>query len=148
MGKTEELKSNGTYNTRHTQVMAAHFKNGVFFDPEDILQVKYEMLRSVSSGECTVSQASRQYGLSRESFYKNKASYEAGGLQSLIPRKTGPKGAHKLAACGCDFIDSYLRQHPNASVSEINRKMQESTDIHVHNRTIERYLSKKRQGSR
>lgn len=148
MGKTEELKSNGTYNLRHSQVTAVHFKNGVFFDPEDILQVKYEMLRSVSSGECTVSQAASQYGLSRESFYKSKAAYEAGGLQSLIPKKTGPKGAHKLASYGCAFIDSYLMQHPNAPASEINRKMQEATDIHVHNRTIERYLSKKRQGSR
>lgn len=148
MGKKDELKANGTYNTKHAQVCADHFKKGVFFDAEDLVQVKYEMLRSVSSGECSVSRASKLYGLSRESFYNNKAAYEAGGLQALVPRKPGPKGAHKLTDSGCRFIDSYLTGHPNATASEVNRKMQEATDIHVHNRTVERYLSKKRQGSR
>lgn len=148
MGKTDELKANGSYNAKHTQVRAEHFKTGIFFDPEDLIQVKYEMLRSVSSGECTVSRASELYGLSREAFYNNRKAYEAGGLQALVPKKTGPKGAHKLTASGCNFIDSYLAGHPNASASEVNRKMQEATDIHVHNRTVERYLSKKRQGSR
>lgn len=148
MGKTDELKANGTYNKNYSRVSADHFKSGVFFDPEDLVQVKYEMLRSVASGECSVSRASVIYGLSRESFYNNKAAYEAGGIQALVPGKTGPRGPHKLTEDGRKFIDSYMSSHPNASASEVNMKMQEVTDIHVHNRTIERYLSKKRQGSR
>ena len=148
MGKTDILKENGTYNPRHGKVKAANFQAGVFFDSEDLIQVKYELLRSIASGECSITQASELYGLSRESIYKNKAAYEAGGLQALIPKKTGPKGAHKLTEQGQSFLDAYVAANPSASVSEMNAKMRERTGIAVHNRTVERYLSKKRQGSR
>ena len=120
----------------------------IMIDSRDMIQVKYELLRSVASGEYTITQASEQFGISRESIYKNKAAYEAGGIQALIPKKTGPKGASKLTKQGQDFIDSYILEHPSASASEANAKMREKVGISVHNRTVERYLSKKRQGSR
>ena len=148
MGKAEILKENGTYNSRYEKVTAPCFRSGVFFDSRDLVQVKYELLRSISSGECTVTRASELFGISRESIYKNKAAYEAGGIQALIPKKTGPKGASKLTKQGQDFIDSYILEHPSASASEANAKMREKVGISVHNRTVERYLSKKRQGSR
>lgn len=148
MGKTEALKENGTFNPRYEKVTAARFKMGMFFDPKDLIQVKYELLRSIASGECSITQASEQFGFSRESIYRNKAAYESGGLQALIPQKTGPKGAHKLTAEGQSFIDSYIAEHLAASASEVNKKMRERTGISVHNRTVERYLSKKRLGSR
>ncbi|MBP3899961.1 MAG: helix-turn-helix domain containing protein [Blautia sp.] len=148
MGKAEILKENGTYNSRYEKVTAPCFRSGVFFDSRDLVQVKYELLRSISSGECTVTRASELFGISRESIYKNKAAYEAGGVQALIPKKTGPKGASKLTKQGQAFIDSYVAEHPSASASETNAKMREKVGIFVHNRTVERYLSKKRQGSR
>lgn len=147
MGKNDVLKENGTYNPKHTSVIAPHFHKGIFFDPHDLVQVKYEMLRSVDAGECTVTQASGQFGLSRESFYHIRSAYEAGGLQALLPRKTGPKSAHKLTEKGRDFIDRYQVDHPGASAQEINNRMMENTGICVHKRTVERYLSKKHMGS-
>ena len=45
--KTDILKKNGTYNTSHSAVKAEEFQNSLFFDAEDLAQVKYEMLRSV-----------------------------------------------------------------------------------------------------
>ena len=148
MGKAEVLKENGTFNPRYEKVTAACFKKSVFFDSKDLIQVKYELLRSIASGECSITQASEQFGMSRETIYKNKAAYVAGGLQALVPRKTGPKGAHKLTEEGQSFIDAYLAVHPAAPASEINTKLRDRTGICVHNRTVERYLSKKRLGSR
>lgn len=148
MSKTDILKENGTYNPRHGKVTAACFQTGVFFDSKDLIQVKYELLRSVASGECSITQASALFGMSRESIYKNKAAYDAGGLQALIPKKTGPKGAHKLTEQGRSFLDAYAAENPSASAAEMNARMHEQTGISVHNRTVERYLSKKRQGSR
>ena len=148
MSKTDILKENGTYNRMHAKVTAPHFQSGVFFDSRDLVQVKYELLRSISSGECNISQASKLFGMSRESIYKNKTAYEAGGIQALIPKKTGPKSPHKLTEKGRSFIDSYMSDHPSASAAEANASMRENTGISIHTRTIERYLSKKRQGSR
>ena len=148
MSKTDILKENGTYNRMHANVTAPCFQSGEFFDSRDLVQVKYELLRSISSGECNVTQASKLFGMSREAIYKNKAAYETGGIQALIPKKTGPKSAHKLTEKGRRFIDSYIADHPTASAAEANARMREKTGISVHTRTIERYLSKKRQGSR
>ena len=146
--KTEILKGNGTYNKDSGAVTAAEFQTGVFFDPNDIVQVKYEMLRSVARSEMTVSQAADRYGFSRQGFYINKAAFDAGGIAALIPKKTGPKNPHKLTDEGKRFIDAYIAAHPDANSRKVNEAMAEATGISVHDRTVGRYLSKKRMGSR
>lgn len=146
--KTEILKGNGTYNKDSGSVTAAEFQTGIFFDPDDIVQVKYEMLRSVARNEMTVSQAADKYGFSRQGFYINKAAFDAGGIAALVPKKTGPKNPHKLTEEGKRFIDAYTEAHPGANARRINVAMAEATGISVHDRTVGRYLSKKRMGSR
>lgn len=146
--KTEILKRNGTYNKDSGSVTAAEFQTGIFFDPSDIVQVKYEMLRSVARSELTVSQAADRYGFSRQGFYINKAAFDMGGIAALLPKKTGPKNPHKLTDEGKRFIDAYIAAHPDANSRRINEAMAEATGISVHDRTVGRYLSKKRTGSR
>ena len=41
-----------------------------FFDPRDLVQVKYEMLRRVRVDGASVSQAARDFGFSRTAFYR------------------------------------------------------------------------------
>lgn len=146
--KDDVLKKNGTYNKDSSSVKAEEFQNGIFFDPNDIVQVKYEMLRSVAQKEVSVSEASKRYGLSRQSFYINKASFEDGGIAALIPQKPGPRKAHKLTEEAVRFIDSYLADHPGANSRQTNEALYNATGISVHDRTVSRYLSKKSLGSR
>lgn len=148
MDKATIMKENGTFNRHYKKISVPYFQQGIFFDSRDLVQVKYEMLRSVESGEVTVTEAARQFGLSRETFYKNKAAFEEGGIQALIPQKTGPKQAHKLLKEGTVFIDNYISEYPDAHAAEINVRLKEKLGISVNKRTIERYLSKKRLGSR
>ena len=148
MSKIDVLKENGTYNADSGSVKADDFLHGIFFDPNDLVQVKYEMLRSVEKKECSVSEASEKYGLSRQTYYVNRSAIEDGGLAALMPKKTGPKAGFKLKDEGRRFIDGYLSEHPGASPHEINAEMAANTGITVHDRTVARYLSKKRQGSR
>ena len=110
--KTDILKKNGTYNTSHSAVKAEEFQNSLFFDAEDLAQVKYEMLRSVSRGENSVREAAEKYGLSRQSYYIIKDGFEKEGLSALIHKKTGPKSPHKLTEKGQSFIDRYISDHP------------------------------------
>ena len=51
-----------------------------FFDPDDMIQVKYEMLRQVHVDNLSVSQAAHEFGFSRPSFYQASASFEQAGL--------------------------------------------------------------------
>lgn len=144
MEKEDVLLENGCFYARHRDVTDKLFLDIPFFDARDIVQVKYEMLRSVSKGEKNVSQAARDCGFSRESFYKNKALFDAGGLEALLPRKTGPKGAYKFQKEGVDFVEGYIRERPGAKPAEIARQMERQIGLKVHPRTIDRHMRKKR----
>jgi transposase len=72
------------------------FRDSSFFDPNDVVQVKYEMLRSVQKDGRAVVDAAQAFGLSRPVFYVAQALFERDGLPGLLPRKRGPKRPHKL----------------------------------------------------
>ena len=55
-----------------------------FFDPEDLVQVKYEMLRRVREDGQAVTQASAAFGFSRPSFYEAQVAFERAGLPGLV----------------------------------------------------------------
>lgn len=81
----------------HTQgVSDPLFRDSVFFDPNDLVQVKYEMLRSVQLGTHRVVQAAEAFGFSRPVFYVTRDLFNREGLPGLLPRKRGPKQPHKL----------------------------------------------------
>jgi len=54
MSKIDILKENGTFNAEGGSVKADNFLHGIFFDPNDLMQVKYEMLRSVDKKELSI----------------------------------------------------------------------------------------------
>src|SRR5258708_21497162 len=67
-----------------------------FFDPHDLVQVKYELLRRVRVDGDSVSHATSLFALSRPTFYAALAAWERSGLLGLLPEPTGPRQAHKL----------------------------------------------------
>jgi hypothetical protein len=67
-----------------------------FFDPRDLVQVKYELLRRVSLEHASVTDATAEYGVSRPTYYQAKAHFATAGIAGLVPRKRGPRGPHKL----------------------------------------------------
>jgi len=143
MDKEEVLRENGSFNPQYSRVSDMMFQNSRFFDARDIVQVKYEMLRSVQSGERNVSQASKEFGFSRESYYKNKRLFEADGLGALVPRKPGARSAYKFNDEGKAFVTGYAKEHPHAKSNEISRQMEQQTGLKVHPRTIDRFFQKK-----
>src|SRR4029077_567953 len=78
--KFENLIEKGTVNQKPEVVTDELFADGSFFDPSDIVQVKYEMLRRVASGQ-SVAEAIRAFGFSsHDSFYKAQAAFKRSGL--------------------------------------------------------------------
>jgi len=55
--KLEALREEGTLNPTPDEVHDPKFQENEFFDPHDIVQVKYEMLRRVSVENASVSAA-------------------------------------------------------------------------------------------
>jgi transposase len=143
--KHETLRRYGALNVAAEAVREEGFLSHEFFDPRDLVQVKYEMLRRVRIDGASVSQAARDFGFSRTAFYQALALLEEQGLPGLIPKRPGPKGAHKLNDAVLEFIQQ--QQHgadeplrPEALAEMIGKQF----DFSVHPRSIERALAKRR----
>jgi transposase len=137
--KRQILRQTGTLNPRPDRVTDALFTDSDFFDPNDLLQVKYEMLRRVHSDAFTVRQAAQLFGFSRPSFYQAQETFTRGGLGALVPQKRGPRRAHKLSQKIVAFIERTIAADPGA---DLVAAVQQEFSISVHRRSIERALAR------
>jgi transposase len=94
--RQEALSTQGAAHPRPKAVSDPLFLDSAFFDPNDLVQVKYEMLRSVQKEGRAVVEAAQAFGLSRPVFYVTQEVFNREGLPGLLPRKRGPKRPHKL----------------------------------------------------
>ncbi len=140
--KMQVLREQGSLNRRPQHVTASVFKDGEFFDPYDLVQVKYEMLRCVRAEGYTVAQAAATFGFSRVAFYQIKAIYEQGGLPALIPKQRGPKHGHKITDTVFAFINRCLAQDKTLSSPALAHLIRKQFGISVHPRSIERALAR------
>ena len=137
--KHQILRQTGTLNPRPDRVTDQWFTDRDFFDPNDLLQVKYEMLRRVRRDDFTVRQAAQLFGFSRPSFYQAQEAFQRGGLGALVPQKRGPRRAHKLSPKIVAFLERTLAADPGA---DLVAAVQEAFGISVHRRSIERALAR------
>jgi transposase len=114
-----------------------------FFDGRDLVQVKYEMLRRVQRESGSVTQAAADFGFSRVSFYQAQAAFAAGGLPGLVPRRRGPRGAHKLTEEVMVFLDQARAAAPELSSRDLAGRVQERFGLAVHPRSIERAFERR-----
>ena len=145
--KRRVLDQNNTLNKNADKVADPKFKNIAFFDPDDIVQVKYEMLRSAQKDGAGVLKASETFGFSRITFYKTGKAFNENGLAGLIPKKKGPRRAHKLSGEVMEFVRELLERKPDIRSSGIRQEIKDRFNLTVHKRSIERAIdrSKKKQ---
>jgi transposase len=146
--KGVSLQQHGTLNPRPRDVTDPLFQENEFFDGRDLVQVKYEMLRRVRVDGTSVSQSATLFGFSRPSYYQAQMAFEEDGLVGLIPEKRGPKGAHKLNTEVLDFVAQAQATQPAPRLTELARLIEERFGFHVHPRSIERALSRRKKNAR
>ena len=139
--KVAALRSARALNPHPETVRDPVFTSGdPFFDPRDLLQVKYEMLRRVRTDGQSVTDAAANFGFSRPSFYQAQSAFEQGGLAGLVPHKRGPKQAHKLTDEILTFIGEVREEEPPSRLPDLVKRIQERFGLKVHPRSIERSL--------
>jgi transposase len=136
--KEKALHDCGALNTR--LVSDALFRDSDFFDPRDLVQVKYEMLRKVHKEGESVSRATASFGFSRPSFYKSSREFEQKGIPGLLPRKRGPRSRHKLTAEVMAFIEELCSGEHPPGIPALLDEVEKHFGIRVHRRTLERAL--------
>jgi transposase len=138
--KMRALRESGTLNPRAKQVRDQLFLEDGFFDPLDLTQVKYEMLRRVRKDGMPISTVSASFGFSRPAFYKAQEDFSRQGLVGLIPKRRGPKGGHKLTQEILAFVEGLRSREPSLTTPDLVRRIQEKFGVQVHRRSLERAL--------
>ena len=139
--KIETLKSQGALNPCPQDVTDPLFRENTFFDPNDMVQVKYEMLRRVQMDKKHVKDAAADCGLSRPSFYTARTAFLQEGLPGLLPKKRGPRKAHKLTDEVLEYLSTVRTEDGSVPrASALLSVLKERFGITAHPRSIERRL--------
>ena len=140
--KTRALGEHGCLNPHAETVRDALFLSNAFFDPRDLLQVKYEMLRRVREDGVSVSHAAASFGVSRPTWYQAQRAYEAGGLPGLLPDRPGPQRPHKLTDEVVEALRAAKVEQPELTGADLVELVRERFGVPVHRRSIGRALGR------
>ncbi len=142
--KVQALREEGTLNPAPGKVQDPKFHDGEFFDPRDIVQVKYEMLRRVSVENTSITTAAEEFGVSRPTYYQTRASFEELGIAGLVPKKRGPQGPHKAQGAVLEFIQEQRVEGEPIRARQLAERIRKKFDLDIHPRTIERAVAVKK----
>jgi transposase len=140
------LQEHRILNPKPDVVRDEQFRAAPFFDPRDLLQVKYEMLRRVLIDGESATQAAADFGFSRTAYYQILASFRRAGLPGLIPDRPGPHGAHKLTEEVVEFLESRLAEDETLPTSALVALLQQRFRLFVHPRSVERAIARRKKG--
>ena len=146
--KTEALKKQRALNPRPQKVSDELFQQSEFFDARDLVQVKYEMLRRVRVEGLSVSETARAFGFSRVAFYQALAAFREHGLPGLVPKRPGPRQAHKLSDTVLDFIEQQRAEEKTLRAPALAKMVLKKFGLSVHPRSIERALFRRQKRGR
>ena len=140
--KLRALEESGTANPHALDVQDSAFADSDFFDPRDLVQVRYEMLRRVRKEGRSVAKATVLFGVSRPTFYKVQRDFDQRGLVGLLPTKRGPHGPHKIKPEVLRFIEEAIAADTSLGAQEMAARIAARFGLRVHRRTVERALAR------
>ena len=140
--KSEALRQTGALHPKPEDVHDEAFRRDEFFDPRDLVQVRYEMLRRHQIDGDAVTDVSSAFGVSRQAYYMTETAFEASGIAGLMPRRRGPQRAHKCTDEILDFVEQWRADiSPENNVSEAVRRR---FGVAIHPRSLARALTRRK----
>jgi transposase len=139
--KLQTLRESGTLNPRPAAVADETFRASDFFDPRDVVQVKYEMLRRVRIDRTPVTRAVAAFGVSRPTYYQAQAAFAQAGLGGLVPRKRGRRRAHKLTPDVMTYLTEVRAGEP-VTTATLVQQIAMRFGVTVHPRSVVRALAR------
>jgi hypothetical protein len=125
--KRQTLRRHGTLNPHPQTVSHPLFHNSDFFDSDDMVQVKYEMLRQVHIDNGSKPGQMRSF-------------YSGTDMFGLLPQKRGPQGGHKLTTEVMEFVADQRSADSSLTPEQLAEAIQKRFRIQVHPRSIQRRL--------
>lgn len=140
--KLDFLEHEGLRNPRPERVVNPLFKTLDFFDPYDLPQVRYEMLRSARAEVTSVAEACKLFGFSREYFYRLERDFIDRGYVSLLG---SPLGRRPLIAVNQEIVNFIVHrklENQNLSGEDLHKEILELFKVDCSRRTVERLVEK------
>jgi len=124
------------------------FLRGDFFDPDDLVQVKYEMIRRHRLDRKPVAEVARTFGTSRQAFYSAKTLFDTQGIPGLIPKRRGPRQAHKCTDEVLDFAERWRDEHAAEGSRMLVEAIGQHFGIVLNPRSVDRALARRKKKRR
>ncbi len=112
-------------------------EEGGFFDPKDIVQVKYELLRSSIVEGSDVASTCVRFGFSRTTYYKIHVAFLDGGLPYLMGRPRGRPQPIKLNELVLGYLIAEKAKNPTLSASEMVTHVIDRYEVEISVRMIQ-----------
>jgi transposase len=141
--KIEVLRSCGVLNPHPEEVRNPLFTENDFFDPHDLVQLKYETIRAVEVDARPIAQAALDSGLSRPTIYEARENFRQEGIEGLLPEKRGPKKPRKLTPQVRDYLEELVASNPDLKAAVLVQRVRRRFGVLLHVRTVEKALQKK-----
>ena len=141
--KIDALRSCGVLNRHPEEVRNPLFTENEFFDPHDLVQLKYETIRAVEVDGQPIAQAALDCGLSRPTIYEARENFRQEGIQGLLPEKRGPKKPRKLKPEVRQYLEELVGSEPDLKAAVLVQQIRRRFGIVLHPRTVEKAVRKK-----
>ena len=143
VAKKEEMmvkKVEGLLNAKPERVSHPLFETIDFFDPFDLPQVRYEMIRYARVEKLPVAEACKLFGFSREYFYKLERAFMARGFVSLLGSTMGRRPIIALNQEIVNFITHRKMEKAGLSGEKLRQEIQGLYKVDCSRRTVERIV--------
>lgn len=146
--KREFLAREGLLNSKAEKVRHPLFGTHPFFDPLDLLQVRYEMLRCARVEGAAVSETVRLFGFSRQYFYDQEEKFKDRGVAGLL---SAPQGRTPLVARNHEilgFIVQRKMSEPDLTGEDLRHEIRATFGVECGRRTVERIIERVKAGKK
>lgn len=144
--KADLLRRQGTLHPHPDAVRDEAFRQDEFFDPLDLVQVRYEMLRRHQVGGDAVTEVAHAFGVSRQAYYVTEAAFEEKGIAGLLPRRRGPRRGHKCTDEILDFVEQWRTDV--STEKEVSEAVRKRFGVSIHPRSLVRALTRRKKKRR
>ena len=142
--KAVALRDQGALHPHPEVVQDEAFRNDEFFDARDRVQVRYEMLRRHRLEGRAVTEVAALFGVSRQAFYVTEATFEGQGLPGLLPRRRGPKRAHKCTEEILNFVEHGREAASTEAGETAVQAIARHFGVKINPRSIDRALARRK----
>jgi transposase len=128
---------------RPAAVADAAFLDSRFFHADDVVQLKYEMLRRHRVDGVPIAEVAARFGVSRQTFYNVARAFDAEGIVGLLPGKSGPRNGWKCTGEVLRFAEERRREEPRLGWRALAALVAQGYGLVLHPNTLRHALVKK-----